>query len=92
MRGHLQFCRDGQDITGDFYAAEDATEVRAWTDDATCLGAVTRGADGRWRASASDVWSWTDVQEPYEGWRGALAALLAITGHHRAIPESEWRQ
>lgn len=90
MTASLQFCAAGQDITGDFYAAEDATEVRAWEPDGTCLGAVQLGADG-WQASASDVCTWTDCQEVYEGWRAALAALLAVSNSHRKIPEADWR-
>ena len=88
---HLQFCMNGQDITGDFYASEDATEVRAWTDDGTCLGAVREYRDG-WRASASDVCTWPDYPEAYERWQAALAALLAATNNHRSISDDDWRQ
>lgn len=89
---HLQFCANGQDITGDFYAAEDATEVRAWEED-TCLGAVALTAHDGWQACASDVIDWpTYADEGYEGWRAALAALLAVGNLHRSIPDSEWRQ
>ena len=73
---HIQFCQDGRDITGDFYAADDATEVRAWTEDGTCLGAVELHAAGVWYASASDVIDWSSFADvPYDGWRAALAAL-----------------
>jgi hypothetical protein len=88
---HLQFCHNGQDVTADMYASQDANEVRAWRDDGTCLGAVTLHHNG-WRASASDVCDWTEYRgEPYEGWQGALAALLAVSGHHGEVPESEWK-
>ena len=90
--GHLQFCAGGQDITGDFYASDDATEVRAWDDDGTCLGAVTLEADNWWHASASAVINWTVcADDEYTTWQAALAALLAVGGLHTSIPESEWR-
>lgn len=77
---HLQFCQDGQDITGDPYAAQDATEVRAWTPDSTCLGAVTLQGE-TWHASASDITDWVSLSDTgYEGWQAALAALLATEG------------
>jgi hypothetical protein len=78
---HLQFCADGQDITGDPYAEENATEVRAWEEDGTCLGAVTLTRAFTWSACASDVVSWTDYSEiEYRTWEPALAALLAVAG------------
>jgi hypothetical protein len=81
----VQFCAHGQDITSDYNADMDATEVRAWTEDSMCLGAVTLSGDGQWHASASDVCDWL-TYEPigYTGWESALAALLAVSGH--ALP------
>lgn len=78
---NIQFCQGGRDITGDFYAAEDATEVRAWTDDATCLAAVTQDPAGGWHASASDVINWASFAGvAYPGWREALGDLLSSAG------------
>jgi hypothetical protein len=74
---HLQFCRDGRDITGDWYAEEDATEVRAWTPDATCLGSVEQVEPGHWLPNASDVADWVTLAEgpSFTCWADALAAL-----------------
>jgi hypothetical protein len=89
---HLQFCDQtaNRDITGDWYAAQDATEVRAWSAPGTCLGAVELTADG-WHACASDITDWTAASETaYPTWQEALAALLALAGE--TIPEdcSPW--
>lgn len=70
----LQFCRDGFDISGDPFREQDADEVRAWTPDATCLGAITRTDDG-WRVTGSDVADWTAITDTFTDWRAGLAAL-----------------
>lgn len=80
----LQFCQDGQDISGQMYAGQDADEIRAWTPDGTCLGAVSKSTDhpnaGEWEASASDSVDWVTAQAAgtYQNWEAALAALLAL--------------
>ncbi len=68
---HLQFCRDGRDSTGDWYAAEDTDEVRCWEEDGTCLGAVLKHYEdgGNWYASASDVTDWSAVTTSRHGGR-----------------------
>jgi hypothetical protein len=90
--GHLQFCMGGQDISGDFYEAEDATEVRAWGLMGVLLGAVQLMPDGQWRASASDmITGWTDYHEiGFATWWHALRALLDLGGLVNEIPEKEW--
>lgn len=76
----VQYCAGGRDITGDFYAADDATEVRAWIPDGTCLGAVTRDDSGAWHVSASDSADWTVYADTaFDGWRQPLAVILAAS-------------
>ena len=89
--GHLQFCAGGQDISGDYYEAEDATEVRAWLPDATLLGAVQLMPDGQWHASASDCVRWAEYGEiGFATWWHALRALLDLGGLVSEVPEDEW--
>jgi hypothetical protein len=70
----LQFCRDGFDITGDFSRERDADEIRVWTPDATCLGAMCRD-DAGWRVTGSDVTDWTEITDTFTHWRNGMAAL-----------------
>ncbi len=38
---HLQFCKGEEDITGDFYAAEDADAARLWTENGDLIAEFT---------------------------------------------------
>lgn len=68
----LQFCASGDDISGSPYADADATEVRAWAEDGTLLGAVTAYRDG-WRVTGSDVVpDWTDDGRITDSWEELL--------------------
>jgi hypothetical protein len=51
-----QFCRNGYDITDQFYAEDDADTVRAWTGD-FCLAEICRDPTtaNRWRVHTSDL-------------------------------------
>jgi hypothetical protein len=50
-----QYCRNGLDITTNFYAEQDADEVRAWDDDFCVLEVRRDGQDPtRWRITGSD--------------------------------------
>ncbi len=48
-----QYCRDGYDIGGSFYAEDDADTVRAWDGD-FCLIEVTRVGDQEWMPTGGD--------------------------------------
>lgn len=68
----LQFCANGDDIGGSPCAIADATEVRAWAEDGTLLGAVTAYKDG-WRVTGSDVVpDWTDDGRIADSWEELL--------------------
>ncbi|KMV17541.1 hypothetical protein ACT17_14685 [Mycolicibacterium conceptionense] len=73
----LQFCADDSDITSDFYAEEDATEVRVWDTEDCVLVAVSKNADGTWSYESSDYGpgSDTDTGAKYGSWREALDAF-----------------
>lgn len=87
----LQFCQGGQDISGQMYAGQDADEIRAWTPDGTCLGAVSKDRAGKWSASSSDVVDWPSVAHiKYDGWEAALAALLSMGNLY--LPDSLYRE
>lgn len=45
-----QYCKDGHDISGDFYAEQDADEVRLWIEDGTIMGCWERTRRGNWRS------------------------------------------
>lgn len=72
----LQFCHGDTDITGDFHAATDATEVRVWNDND--LVEVAVGVHGsEWKYHASDYGAdpeW-DTDQGYPSWREAIDAF-----------------
>jgi hypothetical protein len=85
IRYTVQYCAGDRDITGDFYAAQDADCVRFWEagGDPFCLLEVTRQHDdmGRpaWVATGSDA-TYTRIAD--ERFAEPLAALRA------QLPES----
>lgn len=54
---HVQFCLGDRDITGEVYAEDDATEMRAWTEDGILLCALGMNSRDEWYVCASDVYS-----------------------------------
>jgi hypothetical protein len=41
----VQFCADDRDLTGEMYAYQDATEIRAWCEDGTLLAVAVLNGD-----------------------------------------------
>jgi hypothetical protein len=69
-----QYCRNGYDITGDFYAEQDADRLRAWDGD-FCLIEVRRTSLG-WEPSGGDG-DWVRLADRAFANRGeALAAYM----------------
>lgn len=76
---HLQFCdnENNRDITTEFYAADDATEIRLWELD-TCVVAVQKNARScKWRVVASDQYSIRGIsaRKAFDDWRDAMRSL-----------------
>lgn len=59
---HWQWCQDDRDITGDYYAEEDATEARQWTETGHLIVAFERTPDG-WVLSGADGFDWVSMAE-----------------------------
>lgn len=78
---HLQFCdrKANRNITGDFSAEHDATEVRLWVGtDGTLVCAVEKNArSGMWHVSGSDTHHWTPSQadKAHRTWKSAMCSL-----------------
>lgn len=72
----VQFCdvEANRDISGDFYAEEDATEIRLWTVDGTCIIAIEKNPRSKmWHVSASDTFNWTTkTRLAFRAWRDAM--------------------
>lgn len=76
----VQYCRGDDDITSDFYAAEDADTVRFWEGD-FCLIEVTRwssaGSFNVWQPTGGDSAGWTKLAEfAFRSPKDALETLL----------------
>jgi hypothetical protein len=57
-----QYCRGEDDISGQGYAEDDATEARWWREDGCLVAAFTKGGDG-WHLSGSDLHDWVSLAE-----------------------------
>jgi hypothetical protein len=72
----LQFCHGEDDITADFHAETDATEVRVWdAGDLVCVAVAIY--EGKWKYQASDYGAdpeW-DIDRGFGSWREALEAF-----------------
>lgn len=71
----LQFCHDGVDITSQFHAESDASEVRVWDENELVTVAVAERA-GKWQFQFSDYvvdLEW-DIYRWFGSWREALDA------------------
>jgi hypothetical protein len=73
-----QFCRGGNDITTQFYAAEDADMARAWEDD-FCLLEVTKQGES-WVPTGGDG-DWVGLAERM--FPDHISALDAYAEYHR---------
>ena len=80
----LQFCCGDDDITADFHAETDATEVRVWDTEGLVLVAVGLFDDGSWRYEASDYGladDW-DLDQKFSSWQDAITDF----GYGKLLP------
>ena len=95
IRYSVQYCVGGTDITGDFYAAQDADCVRFWEagGDPFCLLEVTRQVDdlGRpvWVATGSDATYTLFPDQPFLEPLDALRAQLPESSGYGLIEAEE---
>lgn len=77
----VQYCRGDRDLGGDFYAKEDADEIRVWCEDGTLIVSVSEDAFGVWSVDHSDVVSVSEL-------RGVLGSRAAALSYIEAVMES----
>lgn len=79
---HYQYCLDGRDITGQWHGAEDAAEVRIWSEDATLIACAEQAPDG-WHITASDeIGNWTSYAgTAHERYSDAFKAMFSEQEH-----------
>jgi hypothetical protein len=91
IRYTVQYCAAGRDISGDFYAEQDADVVRFWEPggDPFCLLEVTKKIDGygrpAWTATGSDATYTLIADERFPAPIDALRAQLPPSSGYRLI-------
>ncbi|MFZ2239806.1 MAG: hypothetical protein WAV90_09725 [Gordonia amarae] len=76
-QARLQFCRGEQDITDEFHAEDDATEVRLWSPEDLVIVAVAKTGARSWSYADSDYGPdprW-DTDRTFGSWQEALATF-----------------
>jgi hypothetical protein len=73
---HVQFCdrEANQDITGDYRAEDDATEIRLWHVGGMLVLAIEKNSrSGRWHVSGSDYIAWAGkARGAFRDWKDAM--------------------
>jgi hypothetical protein len=87
VRYTTQFCREGYEIGGGLYDAEDADLVRYWEND-FCLVELTKTDAGAWVPTGGDTPGWTGLADLYAFPIDALHDLLPA-GEYRLIDGDE---